>query len=145
MPGILIRWLVTTLAILMVPHIISGVKVEGFGTALAAGAILGILNALVRPILLVLTLPLTVLTLGIFILVINALMFQLAGTIVSGFHIASFWSALFGSLIVSLVSWIVNSAIGGGRGERIIVVRGRADRGDDKTIDMQRGKGGTWE
>jgi putative membrane protein len=129
----------------MVPHIISGVKVEGFGTALAAGAILGILNALVRPILLVLTLPLTVLTLGIFILVINALMFQLAGMIVSGFHIASFWSALFGSLIVSLVSWIVNSAIGGGRGERIIVVRGQADRGGDKTIDMERGKGGTWE
>jgi len=140
MPGILIRWLITTLAILMVPYLVSGVKVEGFGAALAAAAILGILNALVRPILILLTLPLTILTLGIFILIINALLFQLVGSIVSGIQVASFWSAFFASIIVSLVSWILNSAVSGGGGERTVIVR----RWND-AIDMHRGKGGRWE
>jgi putative membrane protein len=142
MPGIIIRWIITTLAIMVVPHLVSGVSVEGFGTALAAAAILGVLNALVRPILIILTLPLTVLTLGIFILVINALLFQLAGAVVSGFHIASFWSAILGSLIVSAVSWIMNFAIAGESGDRIVWVgRGR----DPDSIDMHRGRNGKWE
>jgi len=140
MPGILIRWLVTTIAIFMVPSLVPGVKVEGFGAALAAAAILGILNALVRPILIILTLPLTILTLGVFILIINALLFQLAGAIVSGIHVASFWSAFFASIIVSLVSWILNSAVSGGAGERTVIVRRW-----DGPIDMHRGKGGKWE
>ena len=76
MTGILIRWLITTLAILAVPYLISGVRVESFGSAMLTAAILGILNALVRPILIILTLPLTILTLGLFILVINALLFH---------------------------------------------------------------------
>ena len=84
MAGILIRWLITTAAILIVPQLISGVRVDSLGTALWAAVILGILNALIRPILFLLTLPLTILTLGLFILVINALMFQLAGALVSG-------------------------------------------------------------
>jgi len=140
MPGILIRWLVTTIAIFMVPSLAPGVKVEGFGAALAAAAILGILNALVRPILIILTLPLTILTLGVFILIINALLFQLAGAIVSGIHVASFWSAFLASIIVTLVSWILNSAVSGGAGERTVIVRRWSD-----TIDMRRGKGGKWE
>jgi len=140
MPGILIRWLVTTIAIFMVPSLVPGVKVEGIGAALAAAAILGILNALVRPILIILTLPLTILTLGVFILIINALLFQLAGAIVSGIHVASFWSAFFASIIVSLVSWILNSAVSGGAGERTVIVRRW-----DGPIDMHRGKGGKWE
>lgn len=140
MPGILIRWLITTLAILMVPYLVSGVKVEGFGAALAVAAILGILNALVRPVLIILTLPLTILTLGVFILIINALLFQLAGALVSGIHVASFWSAFFSSIIVSLVSWILNSAVAGGGGERTVIVRRW-----DGPIDMHRGKGGKWE
>ena len=86
MAGILIRWLITTVAILIVPHLISGVRVDSLGTALWAAAILGILNALIRPVLFLLTLPLTILTLGLFILVINALMFQLAGR--SGFGLS---------------------------------------------------------
>ena len=142
MPGILIRWLITTLAIMVIPHLISGVRVEGFGTALAAAAILGILNALVRPILIILTLPLTVITLGVFILVINALLFQLAGAVVSGFHIDSFWSALLGSLIVSVVSWIMNFAIAGEMGEQTVWIRRRRD---PDSIDMRRGKNGKWE
>ncbi len=140
MPGILIRWLITTLAILMVPYLVSGVRLDSFGSALLAAAILGVLNAVVRPVLLLLTLPLTIVTLGFFILVINALMFMLAGAIVPGVHVASFWSALFASIIVSIVSWLLNSAIGGGRGDTSVFVwRG------DRTIDLHRDKGGRWQ
>ncbi|MBM4328778.1 MAG: phage holin family protein [Deltaproteobacteria bacterium] len=142
MPGILIRWLVTTLAILMIPHLISGVRVEGIGSALAAAAILGILNALIRPILIVLTLPLTIVTLGLFILVINALLFQFAGWVVSGLHIDSFWSALFGSLIVSVVSWIMNSALPSSDMERTIIIH---RSGDPRIIDMRRDKDDRWK
>ncbi len=142
MVGILIRWLVTSLTILMIPALVSGVQVKGFGSALAAAAVLGVLNAIVRPILILLTLPLTIVTLGLFILVINALLFQLAGAIIPGVQIDSFWSALFASLIVSLVSWVMNSSIGGGRGENTLVVtRWR----DSRTFDLQRGRDGKWE
>jgi putative membrane protein len=109
MTHILVSWIVTTLAILVVTHVIPGVRVSSLGTAVVAAAILGILNALVRPILVLLTLPLTIVTLGLFLFVINALMFQLAGALVSGFHVDSFWSALLGSLIVSIISYIVLS------------------------------------
>ena len=140
MPGILIRWFITTLAIVIVPYVSSGVRVEGLGTALAAGAILGILNAVVRPVLILLTLPLTVVTIGLFIFVINALLFQFAAAIVPGMHVESFWSALFASIIVSIVSWILNSAIAGGPGEETIIVRRQSG-----TIDMERGRDGKWE
>ncbi len=140
MPGILIRWLITTLAIMMVPTLVSGVTLDSLGSAVLAAAILGVLNAVVRPVLLLLTLPLTIVTLGLFILVNNALMFMLAGAIVPGVHVASFWSALFASVIVSIVSWILNSAIGGGRGDtRILVWRG------ERTIDLHRDKAGKWQ
>jgi putative membrane protein len=141
MPGILIRWFVTTLAILAVPYLISGVRVEGIGAALLTAAVLGILNALIRPVLILLTLPLTIVTMGLFILVINALLFQLAGAIVPGVYVASFWSALFASIVVSLVSWLLNSAIAGGSGDTTVVV----SRWGGDSIDMRRGKGGRWE
>jgi putative membrane protein len=139
MTGILIRWLITTLAILAVPYLISGVRVESFGSAMLTAAILGILNAMVRPILILLTLPLTILTLGLFILVINALLFELAGAIVPGMYVASFWSAFFASIIVSIVSWILNSVVAGGKGEKTIMVWSRGN-----AIDMRR-RGGRWE
>jgi len=140
MAGILIRWLITTLAVVLVPYVVSGVRIEGTGTALLAGAILGILNALVRPVLVILTLPLSIVTLGLFLLVINALMFQLAGAIVPGLHVDSFWSAFFGAIIVSIVSWLANWIIAGGAGERTIVVR----RWDTHTIDLRRDRGDKW-
>ena len=141
MPGILIRWIITTLAIVIVPNLVSGVTVQGTGTAILAGAILGILNALVRPLLILLTLPLSIVTLGLFLLVINALMFQLAGAVVPGLHVDSFWSAFFAAIIVSIVSWISNWVIAGGAGERTVVVR----RWDSHTIDMHRGREDRWE
>jgi putative membrane protein len=142
MPTILIRWLITTLAILMIPYLVSGVHVAGLGSALAAAAIMGILNALVRPVLIILTLPLTIVTLGIFILVINALLFQLAGALVSGIRIDSFWSAFLGSLIVSAVSWVINLPFGTEVQTRTIIRRGGFGNG---TVDMHRNKGDRWE
>lgn len=140
MTGILIRWLITTLAILAVPYLISGVRVESFGSAMLTAAILGILNALVRPILIILTLPLTILTLGLFILIINALLFELAGALVPGMYVASFWSAFFASIIVSIVSWVLNSVVAGGKGEKTIMVWRH-----DNSIDLRRHRGGRWE
>lgn len=140
MPGMILRWFITTIAVLIVPYLVSGVKVSGLGTALIAAAILGVLNALVRPILILLTLPLTVVTLGFFILIINALMFQLAGAVVPGLQVDSFWSAFFASLIVSLVSWIMNNAVAGGGGERTVILT----RWND-SVDMRRRRDGKWE
>lgn len=141
MAGILIRWVITTLAVVIVPYLVSGVTVEGASTAILAGAILGILNACVRPVLILLTLPLSIVTLGLFLLVINALMFQLAGAVVPGLKVASFWSAFFAAIIVSIVSWIANWVIAGGAGERTVVVR----RWDSHTIDMHRDREDRWE
>jgi putative membrane protein len=109
MIGILVRWFIITVAILIAANVVPGIKVADLQTALIAAAILGILNALVRPILVLLTLPITLLTLGLFLFVINALMFQLAGHLVTGFQVASFWSALLGSLVVTIVSYVTHS------------------------------------
>lgn len=107
--GILINWLVVTIAIIVAAHVIPGIKVAGFGSALIGAAILGILNAIIKPILVILTLPITILTLGLFLFVINALVFMFAGSITGGFQVQSFWPALLGSLVVSLVSYAAQS------------------------------------
>ena len=107
--SILISWLIATIAILVAAHIIPGIKVDSLGAALVAAAVLGILNALVKPILVILTLPITLLTLGLFLFVLNALIFWLAGSLFATFHVESFWSALLGSLVVSIVSYLANS------------------------------------
>ncbi len=108
MISILVSWAILTVAILIVASVLPGVKVKSLATAIVAAAVLGILNALVGPILLVLTLPITLITLGLFIFVINALLFWLAGALVPNFEVRSFWSALGGSIIVSIVSYLVN-------------------------------------
>jgi putative membrane protein len=109
MGGILIHWLVVTVAILVAAHIIPGISVNNLQSALIGAAILGILNAVVRPILVILTLPITLLTLGLFLFVINAIVFLFAGSLTSGFHVQSFWPALLGSLVVSVVSYVAQS------------------------------------
>ncbi len=109
MAGLLVSWLVATIAILVAAHIIPGIQVRDLGAALVGAAILGVLNAIIKPILVVLTLPITLLTLGLFLFVINALMFLLAGSVIHGFHVTGFWPALLGSLVVSVVSYIAHS------------------------------------
>ncbi len=111
MKGLFVRWLMLTLAIMAAAYLLPGIEVKGILSAFFAAAILGILNALLRPLLLLLTLPLNILTLGLFTFVINALMLMMASGVISGFHIAGFWSAIFGSLVIGVVSWLLTSMI----------------------------------
>ncbi len=134
MKGLFIRWLILTLAIILASYLIPGIRVTGFFSALFTAAILGILNTLFRPILLILTLPVNLLTLGLFTFVINALMLMMASGVVSGFGVESFWSALFGSLVISAVNWISN---------RFITDHGRVERQD--YLEMTKKEDGTWE
>ncbi len=111
----LLRWALNAAALMILPAIVGGISVTGFSTALVAALVIALLNALIRPILIVLTLPITALTLGLFILVINALLFWAASRFVSGFHVTDFWSALWGALLYSLLTWLVSLALGGKR------------------------------
>jgi putative membrane protein len=105
----LARLLLNGLAIIVAAWFVPGVRLAGVVPALVAGVILGFVNAIVRPILLLLTLPFTLLTLGLFIFVVNAICFALTAALVPGFDINGFFSAFFGALLVSLVSWLLNA------------------------------------
>ena len=107
---LLIKWLLSALALLCVAYLYSGVEMRSFGAALIAALLIGLCNAIVRPILVVLTLPVTVITLGLFLFVINALMFWAASGIAgSGFQVHGFWAALVGSLLYSVISLVIES------------------------------------
>lgn len=108
---LLIRWLLLATALLFVAQVYPGVEVRNFSSALLAAFVLGLLNAVVRPVLIVLTLPVTVITLGLFLFIINALMFQAAASLLSGFTVHGFGAALIGSLIYSLWAVIIDTAL----------------------------------
>jgi putative membrane protein len=112
MKGLFLRWLILTVAIIATAYLVGGIQVNGFFSAFFAAAILGILNAFFRPLLLLLTLPLNVLTLGLFTFVINAIMLLMASGVIPGFEVHGFWSAVFGSLLISIISWFLTSFIG---------------------------------
>jgi putative membrane protein len=111
MNGILIRWLTLTGAIITTSYLLDGIHVSSFVSAFFAAAMLGILNALFRPILIILTLPINILSLGFFTFVINALLLKTASAVIQGFDVDGFWYAIFGSLIISAISWLLNSFI----------------------------------
>ena len=111
MNGILIRWLTLTGAIILTAYLFNGIQVNSFFSAFLAAAILGILNAFFRPIALLITLPINILTIGLFTFVINAMMLKMASGIIPGFNVYGFWSAVFGSLMISIISWLLNSFI----------------------------------
>ena len=111
MNGIIIRWLTLTVAIVFTSYLLDGIHVSGFLSAVFAAAMLGILNAFFRPIALLLTLPINILSLGLFTFIINALMLKMASGVISGFEVMGFWSAIFGSLLISIISWLLNSFI----------------------------------
>lgn len=111
MKGILIRWLILTVAIISTAYLMDGIEVKGLGSAIAAAAILGVLNAFFRPVLFILTLPVNVLTLGLFTFIINAILLMMASGVISGFVVRGFWTAVFGSLLISIVSWLLSSFI----------------------------------
>src|SRR6188768_3322707 len=102
---LLLVWLINALALLALPYVFPGVKVDSFGAALIAALALGLINTLIRPLLILLTLPVTLLTLGLFIFVINGLLFWWVGSFVDGFHVSGFWSAMFGAIVYSIISW----------------------------------------
>ncbi len=137
MKNILIRWIVMTAAILVAAYAIDGITVSGFFSAFFAAAALGILNAIFRPILLLLTLPINILTLGLFTFVINALMLKLASAIIPGFDVHGFWPAILGSLLISVVSWILNTIIRD--------IEGPRRRRNPDVIDLDKKDGDRWE
>jgi putative membrane protein len=108
MPGLALRWVLNAFALWLVSEIVPGIHADGVFATLVAALVLGILNALVRPLFLLLTLPINLLTLGLFTFVINALMLELTGSIVRGFAVDGFGSALIGALLLSLVSFLLN-------------------------------------
>ena len=110
---IIIKWLLSAVALLAVAYLYSGVQVNSFGSALIAAAVIGLLNMIVRPVLVVLTLPVTIVTLGLFLFVINALLFWAASGLLSGFQVSGFVAALIGSLIYSLLGLVIEAALGG--------------------------------
>lgn len=131
MKGIFLRWLILTFSIITTSYLIDGIQVSGFLSAFFAAAILGILNAFFRPILLILTLPVNILSLGLFTFVINAVMLMMVSGIISGFKVYGFWSAVFGSLLISLVSWLLTSFI--------------SERGTVQYIDLKNVGGNRWK
>ena len=108
---ILARIIITAFALLLVARFVPGITVDGLYPALIAALILGILNVIVRPILVILTFPITIVTLGLFIFVINAFLFLFVASFVDGFAVSGFWTALFGSIVVSVISSIVNKFV----------------------------------
>ena len=142
MPHFVIRWLVLTLIIMALPYIIPGIRVNSLGSAIAAAAVLGILNVLVKPILVILTLPLTILTLGLFLLIINALVFYWTGKLVSGIEIDSFFSAFVAALVISLVNLVSNVSRSETDQNRWEI---RQDRSEEHVIDLQNSRKNHWE
>ena len=108
---LLLVWLINAAALMALPYLLSSITVGSIPTALIAALLLGLLNTFIRPILILLTLPVTLLTLGLFIFVINALTFWFVGSFVQGFHVAGFWSAFFGAILYSIISWALSALL----------------------------------
>jgi putative membrane protein len=115
MARMLIGWLLNAIALLAVAYLLPSIHVASFGAALVAALVLGLVNTLIRPILVVLTLPITLLTLGLFLLVINGLLFWLVGNLLEGFSVGGFWPGLFGALLYSVISWLLSSLLQTGK------------------------------
>jgi len=133
MRGVLLRWLVLTAAVLVASWLLDGIRVTGLLPVFLAAATLGILNAFFRPLLILLTLPINILTLGLFTFLINALMLKIVSGVITGFEVYGFWTAVFGALIIGSVSWILNAFVGG---------QGKVER--FSYIDLQK-RGDRWE
>jgi putative membrane protein len=104
-------WLINALALIAVAYLMPSITVSSFGAALAAALVLGLVNAIVRPVLVLLTLPVTLLTLGLFIFVLNGLLFWMVGTWLEGFGVGGFWAGVFGAILFSLVSWLLSALV----------------------------------
>ena len=122
--GFFVRVVVNILAIVLAGSIVPGIRLDGPLAAIAAGVLLGLVNAVVRPVLIILTLPITLVTLGLFLLVLNGLCLWLVAGVVRGFHVDGFWAAVLGALVVSVLSWIVTLLISDS-GKVVLITRRR--------------------
>jgi putative membrane protein len=142
----LLRWLILTVAIIFASYFLEGIRVEDFFSAFFAAALLGLLNVFFRPVLIILTLPINILSLGLFTFIINALLLKMVSGVVSGFDVIGFWAAIFGSLIISIISGLLNSFVKGGDQLHFRTYKrheGRGDRG--KYIDLEEKDDSKWE
>lgn len=108
---LLITWIINAVALFALPYLMTSIRVDSIGTALIAALVLGLINTLIRPVLVLLTLPVTLLTLGLFIFVINGLLFWAVANMIGGFHVAGFWSAVGGAILYSIISWLLSALI----------------------------------
>jgi putative membrane protein len=131
MSGLLIRWLISAVSLLIVSYLVPGIEVQGFFYALLAAVFLGVLNAVVRPIIIILTLPLTIFTLGLFLFVVNGIMLMLVSAVIKGFSVNGFWAAVGGALVLSIINWFSSSYIN--------------SSGRIESIEMRRDADGFWK
>lgn len=108
---LLARWIINALILLIITQVLSGVEVSGFYAALVAALVLGLVNAVIRPVLIILTLPINIVTLGLFTFVINGLMFWFVGTLVKGFSVDGFGTAFLAALIMTVTNWLVGGIV----------------------------------
>jgi putative membrane protein len=132
---IITRWLIITAAILIASSLVPGIQVDSVLTAILAAGVLGLINVFIKPVLLILTLPLSILTLGVFTFFINALLLELVSYFVNGFRIDGFLSAFLGALIISVFTWFANYFINS---------RAEIPRRQNDIIDMDKGDDGKW-
>ncbi len=135
---VIIRWLIITAAIILAASFVPGIRVDTLGTAIFAAGLLGLINVVLRPLLIILTLPLNILTLGLFTFVINAFLLRLVAYFVSGMEVAGFLPALLGSLVISVVSWLANTFL-----IKATIVKSARPQNPD-VIDLERGGDGKW-
>lgn len=109
MKSFFLRWLITAFSVLVAAQLLDGITYSGWGALLLAALVLGLLNALIRPVLLFLSLPFIFVTMGLFILIVNAAMLKLTSGLTPGFHVTGFWTTVFGALIISAVSWALSA------------------------------------
>lgn len=127
MKGILIRLLVSALGLWLASIVVPGIHIQGGGTLILAAFLLGIVNAVIRPLIIILTLPITIVTLGIFLLVINAATLGIVASLLENFSISGFFAALFGALVVSITSWIASVYVGPKGQFEILIVKKEKD------------------
>lgn len=108
---LILTWLANAAALVALPYLFTRIHVASFGTALVAALVLGLVNTLIRPILVILTLPATLLTLGLFIFVINGLLFWFVGSFIKGFSVDGFWAGVFGAIVYSIISWALAALV----------------------------------
>jgi putative membrane protein len=106
---LILTWLINAVALIALPYVFTSINVDSFLTALLVAIVLGFVNTLIRPVLILLTLPVTILTLGLFIFVINGLLFWAVGSFWPGFHVDGFWAGVFGAIVYSIISWVLSA------------------------------------